>query len=76
MTTFGVVGRHEEYASVKVKRTAPGTYLVYRTGQDPVTGIAVYEYAAGRWECERCGSAQHTIRPDCEHVELVRKKVK
>ena len=74
MATFGVMGRLSEFAPVKVKRTAPGTFLVYRARQDPITGIAVYKYSEENWECERCGSAQQTTRPDCEHVKLAREK--
>ena len=74
MATSGVLGRLNEFAPVKVKRTAPGTYLVFRSGQDPITGIAIYAYSPENWECERCGSSRGTTRTDCEHVKLARKK--
>lgn len=76
MATFGVMGRLNEVGPIKVKRTAPGTFLVYRARQDPITGIAVYKYGAENWECERCGSSRGATRADCEHVELARKKEK
>ena len=63
----------EALAPVRVKETAEGTFLVYRSGEDAVVGTAVYLYRSGVWSCEKHGSTRGNARQDCGHVKAARR---
>ena len=57
--------------------TAPGTYMVHARGQSPVQGIAVWHYERNDiWRCECCGTNHETSRPDCVHVQFVKREAR
>ena len=58
---------------LQVTSPIEGTYLVHEPRQHPVEGVAVWYYErVGVWACEEHGSAAHTTRTECAHIQVAR----